>query len=66
MLEAALCRFSSLTYHQPGFEYVLTYWTVVTTAGHLLFAQELDEFATIHTSARTMLRALFGEVGSEV
>ena len=29
--------------------------------GHLLFAGELDEFATINSAARTMLRAVFGE-----
>ena len=31
------------------------------TGGHLLFKRELDEFSTINSSARTMLRAVFGE-----
>jgi len=34
----------------------------VCAGGHLLLAKELDEFVTINSSARTMLRAVFGEV----
>ena len=34
----------------------------IGVGGHLMLKNELDEFITINSSARTMLRAVFGEV----
>ena len=34
----------------------------IDVGGHLMLKNELEEFITINSSARTMLRAVFGEV----
>jgi hypothetical protein len=34
----------------------------IGVGGHLMLKNELEEFITINSSARTMLRAVFGEV----